>query len=57
MEYVFDPRVYGGTFLRNRCMGSQLDSIPLEGQEAYLHLFDIDKAFYKTADNHWCLGL
>ena len=54
MEYVFDPRVYGEISLRNRCMGSEYDDYPREGDEAqpFFHSTDINRAFYKTADNH-----
>jgi hypothetical protein len=51
MEYVFDPQVYKGTLLRNRCMGDELDSIPIRGQVAR-PIEDISQALYKTEDNY-----
>jgi hypothetical protein len=36
VEYVFDPEEYKETLLRNRCMGTQADQYPQEGQEAYV---------------------
>ena len=54
MEYVFDPQEYGETLLRDRCMGSEYDDYPREDEEAQPFLFstDINRAFYKTADDH-----
>jgi hypothetical protein len=54
MEYVFDPQVYGETSLQARCMGSQHDTHPRVGDEAHSSFSDfyINRAFYKTADDH-----
>ncbi len=56
VECVFDPQVYGEAFLGYRCMGTQHNISPVVGDVAHSIDFDINRAFYKTDDNNWCLG-
>lgn len=52
MQYVFDPREYGGCLLADRCMGAHRGFAPQLDDEAESSEMDINQALYKTEDDN-----